>query len=267
MKKLAYVIMAVLMLTVLGCGGPHKVTDKEMSLNLAYGERSGIYTGEVNEQGIPNGKGKFTTKNSQGDPWVYEGDFKNGHFDGVGKTTWVNDGETKSGTYTNDRLNGQGKITKGNKVTYEGNFENGVPMVTPAVGMNTEVSFADWTYKVTGVSSQNTAGNKQAGGTYVIVIIDATNNANAARQPGGGNFFVLVDAKGREYPIDDDAALKLRFANLGSDEPWYLTEVNPGLTAHGVKLIFDVPADTDINGMKLLPHDGFGKVAPIQLQQ
>ena len=50
----------------------------------------------------------------------------------------------------------------------------------------TQVSYADWTYKVTEVSSQNTAGNKQAGGKYVIVVIDATNNANAARQPGGG---------------------------------------------------------------------------------
>ncbi len=76
----------------------------------------------------------------------------------------------------------------------------------------------------------------------------------------------MVDDKGRTYPIDDDAALKLRFANRTSDEPWYLTEVNPGLTVHDVKLIFDVPADSDINGMKLLPNKGFGKATPIQLE-
>ena len=268
MKKLSILATAVILsLSILGCGGPQKVSDKQMTLSLSYGERRGVYTGEVNEQGIPNGKGKFTTQNAQGETWFYEGDFKDGHFEGVGCTTWPSNNETKSGTFAGDRLNGQGKSAIGDKIIYEGNFENGLPMVTPAAGMNTEVSYADWTYKVTGVSSQNTAGNKQAGGKYVIVVIDATNNANTARQPGSGQFFVLVDAKGRTYPIDDDAALKLRFSNLTSDEPWYLTEVNPGLTVRGVKLIFDVPADSDINGMKLLPNDGFGKATPIQLQQ
>ena len=266
-KILGFLVVFTVSLMILGCGGPQKVSDKEMTLSLSYGDRSGTYTGEVNEQGVPNGKGKFTTKNSQGEPWFYEGDFKNGHFEGTGRTLWPNDQQEESGNYSNDRLNGQGKTTKNNTVVYEGNFENGKPMVTPAADMNTEVSYADWTYKVTGVSSQNTAGNKQAGGKYVIVIIDATNNANTARQPGGGDFFVLVDDKGRTYPIDDDAALKLRFSKLASDEPWYLTKVNPGLTVQGVKLIFDVPADSDINGMKLLPNKGFGKATPIQLQQ
>lgn len=33
-----------------------------MTFSLSYGDRSGTYTGEVNEQGVPNGKGKFTLK-------------------------------------------------------------------------------------------------------------------------------------------------------------------------------------------------------------
>jgi len=267
MKKVsAIAIMLVFSLFIFGCGGPQKVTDKQMTLSLSYGDRSGIYTGEVNEQGIPNGKGKFATQNAEGAPWVYEGDFKNGHFEGQGRTTWPNDNEEQSGNYSNDNMNGQGKTIKNNTVTYEGNYENGLPMVTPAAPMNTDVSYADWTYKVTGVFSQNTVGNKQAGGKYVIVVINATNNANTARQPGGSQFFILVDTKGRTYPIDDDAALKLKFTNLTSDEPWYLTEVNPGLTVQGVKLIFDVPADAEINGMKLLPNNAFGKATPIELQ-
>lgn len=49
------------------------MTDKQMTLSLSYGDRSGTYTGEVNEQGVPNGKGKFTTQNAQGNPWIYEG--------------------------------------------------------------------------------------------------------------------------------------------------------------------------------------------------
>lgn len=48
------------------------MTDKQMTLSLFYGDRSGIYTGEVNEQGVPNNKGKFTTQNAQGNPWIYE---------------------------------------------------------------------------------------------------------------------------------------------------------------------------------------------------
>ena len=90
-------------LVLLGCGGPQKVSDKEMTLSLSYGDRSGTYTGEVNKQGVPNGKGKFTTKNSQGEPWFYEGDFKNGHFEGTGRTLWPNDQQEESGNYSNDR--------------------------------------------------------------------------------------------------------------------------------------------------------------------
>lgn len=62
MKKLSIIATAVILsLSILGCSGPQKVSDKQMTLSLSYGERSGVYTGEVNEQGIPNGKGKFTT--------------------------------------------------------------------------------------------------------------------------------------------------------------------------------------------------------------
>ena len=63
MKKVsAITIMLVFSLFIFGCGGPQKVTDKQMMLSLSYGDRSGLYTGEVNEQGVPNGKGKFTTQ-------------------------------------------------------------------------------------------------------------------------------------------------------------------------------------------------------------
>lgn len=66
-KILGFLVVFTVSLMILGCGGPQKVSDKEMTLSLSYGDRSGTYTGEVNEQGVPNGKGKFTTKNSQGE--------------------------------------------------------------------------------------------------------------------------------------------------------------------------------------------------------
>ena len=67
-KILGFLVVFTVSLMILGCGGPQKVSDKEMTLSLSYGDRSGTYTGEVNEQGVPNGKGKFTTKNSKANP-------------------------------------------------------------------------------------------------------------------------------------------------------------------------------------------------------
>ena len=94
-KKLVVLfLVCCISLSLVGCG-------KEMTLNLSYGDRTGTYTGEVNEQGLPHGKGKFTSKNSEGEKWTYEGEFKNGHFDGEGKTTWKS-GTVEIGTYKDD---------------------------------------------------------------------------------------------------------------------------------------------------------------------
>ena len=86
MKKLVILLLVCcLSLSLAGCG-------KEMTLKLAYGDRTGTYSGDLNEQGLPHGQGKFTSTNAEGEKWTYVGEFKNGHFDGEGKTTW------KSGT-------------------------------------------------------------------------------------------------------------------------------------------------------------------------
>ncbi len=95
MKKIFAVILACcLVLSLAGCG-------EEMTLNLSYGDRTGTYSGDVNEQGLPHGQGKFTSTNSEGEKWTYEGEFKNGHFDGEGKTTWKS-GTMEIGTYKDD---------------------------------------------------------------------------------------------------------------------------------------------------------------------
>ena len=95
MKKFcSFLIALVLVLSLSACG-------KEIVLNLSYGERSGIYAGDLNEEGLPHGMGKFTSQNSEGEKWTYEGEFKNGHFDGVGKTTWAT-GTKEIGTYRDD---------------------------------------------------------------------------------------------------------------------------------------------------------------------
>lgn len=60
-------------------------------------------TGEVLD-GLPNGQGKFESETSDGLKWYYEGEFKEGLFDGYGKTVWesgvVNEGEYDEGEFT-----------------------------------------------------------------------------------------------------------------------------------------------------------------------
>lgn len=258
--------IALSCLLLAGCGGPKTVSNQQMTLNLSYGDRSGTYTGEVNDQNVPNGKGKFTTKNTQGEPWYYEGHFENGHFDGEGKTVWTNSGQEQTGTYKNDRLNGKGKFVSKNhpENNYEGNFEGGLPALD-TVPMNQEVSYADWTYKVTGVTVRNSAGNRQARGEYLVVTIDDTNNGAQTRQPGAQQFFCVYDkTNGKVYRMDDEANLADQLSTFSTGD-WFLSEVNPGLSVQNVKLYFDIPKDTSIDNMKFIPSKGFGKVSPVQL--
>lgn len=273
MKKFLLAALSVILCFVfIGCGGPKKVSDQQVTLNLSFGDRSGTYTGEVNDQNIPNGQGKFTTKNSKGETWIYEGQFKDGHFEGKGKETWPANGQTSEGTFAKDQLNGQGKMTFPNQPNknYEGNFEAGVPMVAESAGLNEQVSFADWAYQVTQVTEQKSAGNKQASGKYVVVVLNDTNNGQEARQPGGGGFFVLFNKfNGAIYQTDDSATLAVRqAATMAGDynSPWYLSQVNPGNSVQGIKILFDIPADVPIGNLKFLPRDGFGVAKPIQLQ-
>ena len=97
-KKIALLFIICLCLSLSGCS-----RDDEMTLHLSYGDRTGTYSGEVNDEGIPHGIGKFSSQNPEGVKWVYEGNFVNGHFEGEGKTTWE-DGEIEIGTYKDDTI-------------------------------------------------------------------------------------------------------------------------------------------------------------------
>ena len=57
----------------------------------------GKYTGEMLD-GVPSGTGRFDSQNDRGDTWYYEGQFKNGRFDGQGGCYW-SDGYSEVGTY------------------------------------------------------------------------------------------------------------------------------------------------------------------------
>lgn len=94
----------------------------ELTLSLSFGERTGMFSGELDENGLPTGHGTFTSKNPDGTEWTYEGDWKKGHWDGTGKTTW-SDGQSYIGEFTNDMENGDGKLTLSTGEIYEGFFQ------------------------------------------------------------------------------------------------------------------------------------------------
>lgn len=101
--KYRFIIVSILAIVLVvfatGCGE----SGTEMTLDLAYGEKIGTYDGEVNENGLPEGTGSFSTENSEGVKWIYTGEFVNGHFEGKGEITWEN-GQKEIGTYHNDVL-------------------------------------------------------------------------------------------------------------------------------------------------------------------
>ncbi len=120
------VVSMLLALCVAGCGN-EKVTDKQMTIPMVNGmetiQQNGTYTGEINKDGKPEGKGVFKSNNTKGTKWTYEGTFKNGTFEGKGSLTFEN-GYKREGEYHNGAENGQIKETDNGKLLYEGEFKN-----------------------------------------------------------------------------------------------------------------------------------------------
>jgi len=62
-------------------------------------DRIGPFNGKV-INGIPNGRGTFSSVNSEGVSWTYTGEWSNGSFHGQGKSIWDDDSATSQvGTY------------------------------------------------------------------------------------------------------------------------------------------------------------------------
>jgi len=73
------------------------------------------YEGET-KNGVPNGQGKYTSKEK-----TYVGQFKMGKFDGFGRCTYP-DGATYEGEYKNDARCGKGVFTYPKGFRYEGEW-------------------------------------------------------------------------------------------------------------------------------------------------
>lgn len=138
MKKLRLVALLLVCVLIAGCGNTTEgsVESKsetsvdseqpnhfsgEMTISFIYGERTGTYEGEINENGLPNGTGMFKSQSESGTPWTYSGEWKNGHWEGNGTTVWDN-GSQYVGEYSNDSARGNGTYTFADGTKFVGFF-------------------------------------------------------------------------------------------------------------------------------------------------
>ncbi len=84
MKKFYVVCFIVLVFLLAGCAGSREVKDMSFTASVGGESVDGTYSGTV-KKNIPKGNGIFVARNSHGDKFTYEGEWKNGLFDGEGK--------------------------------------------------------------------------------------------------------------------------------------------------------------------------------------
>ncbi len=93
----------------------------EMTITFSYGERSGTYEGNINDNGLPEGTGTFVSQTMSGNTWTYSGEWKNGHWEGHGSAIW-GDGSQYVGEYSNDAAFGNGIYTFADGAKFVGIF-------------------------------------------------------------------------------------------------------------------------------------------------
>ena len=106
--------------------GPKEVENAEITIELEVGKRDGIYTGQVNEEGLPDGIGTFRFNEGKSNGWTYTGEWADGLFNGKGKSEWES-GQIYEGEFVNGKEYGQGILITDDGTKYEGSFSNLVP--------------------------------------------------------------------------------------------------------------------------------------------
>lgn len=110
------------------------VHDYEITLPLSVGDRSGTFTGTL-QNGLPEGQGIFEFHSPQGILWRYEGEFHAGQFHGFGDAL-AEDGDRFVGEFYNSRLHGEGRMYVGGEiwgwgVFVDGELWNGSRIISP----------------------------------------------------------------------------------------------------------------------------------------
>ena len=247
---------------------------KYITLHLDYEKsgysHSGWYEGDVNSNGLPDGKGTFSTQNQNGTKWTYEGSFRNGHFEGYGAITIPDWGVRREGPFSGDVLTGYGKYTnyKHPERNFTGRFVNDIPLYDDAK-MNTAVRYADlYRLEVRDVYQQSYWGNVTAEGTFLIVDVDGTNISDGTlKSLTTGTLLQIVDLKtNRFYKMDLDA-MKRYYATGGREASWLEENIKSGRSINA-KFVFDIPRSADLSDLRLVIWGGNVYVGqPIKLQR
>lgn len=126
--KQKFFIMLFLIFILSGCSDTQSsknlsntfVQDENMSISFDFGLRSGIYTGTLNSNGLPDGFGKFENISDSGNNWIYYGEWTDGHFNGNGITRW--DEYSHIGLYNMDYMEGPGMYSYNDGSVFCGEF-------------------------------------------------------------------------------------------------------------------------------------------------
>lgn len=153
MRKLAIILVCILLLA--GCSSaegnsstlqeePLSIVsnapenyDGELTLDFSFGTRTGTYSGEINDDGLPNGVGVFECKSFG---WSFSGEWESGHWNGTGITKW-DDGTTYDGEYQNDIISGEGIYTFPDGTVISGTFADGIPLGNCTLSWPNGISF------------------------------------------------------------------------------------------------------------------------------
>lgn len=112
--KRFFALILCLCMVLAGCGGavaPASSSDSgsvdEITINFSYGDRTGQYIGEKDDNGLPDGFGIFTAQKQDGTKWTYSGQWDHGHLNEYGTTAW-DSGIVHFGKNSNDSVSGYG---------------------------------------------------------------------------------------------------------------------------------------------------------------
>jgi len=82
------------------------VVKKRINVTLIGNPYAVDYTGDVNSEGAPHGRGSYEVVEGDYKGTTYDGTFVNGMCDGFGKYTWSDDGRVDAGEWKADKLHG-----------------------------------------------------------------------------------------------------------------------------------------------------------------
>jgi len=103
----------------------YKKINQKIKLDLHnIGIMKGSYIGEI-KNGKPHGTGKFTSTNSDGEKWYYNGSWINGQMEGKGATYWPDANQIEEGLYVDNEFV-KGKLYLDGDLFYNGEFKDDI---------------------------------------------------------------------------------------------------------------------------------------------